>query len=53
MNIYAVIVGIEHYETLTDGVNLELDGLASDAIRFASFLLERGVPLDRIHLFVS
>ena len=53
MNIYAIIVGVEHYDALLDDVNIELDGPASDAVRFASWLLNRGVPPGNLRLFIS
>jgi hypothetical protein len=46
----ALVVGIERYEA---GGAWDLDGPASDAARFTSWLLSRGVPADRILLFLS
>ena len=46
---HALIVGIETYD-----VELEhLNGAANDAIKFANWLLGRGVERKNIHLFVS
>jgi hypothetical protein len=46
----AIIVGVESY---TVGANWNLDGPASDACRFARWLLAKGVPSERITLLVS
>jgi hypothetical protein len=53
MNVHAIIVGIEHYDTLLDSVDIELDGPASDAVRFATLLLRKGVPPANLHMFVA
>ncbi|ELR98089.1 ATP-binding protein [Gloeocapsa sp. PCC 73106] len=47
---HALIVGIETYNA-DDWENL--DGPANDALKFARWLLERGVNSENIHLFVS
>ena len=47
---YALVVGVEHYEA---GQAWGLDGPASDAARFTSWLLSRGVPADQILVFLS
>lgn len=46
----ALVVGIERYEA---GGAWDLDGPASDAARFTSWLLSRGVPADQILVFLS
>jgi hypothetical protein len=46
----ALVVGVEHYEA---GQAWDLDGPASDAARFTSWLLTRGVPADQILVFLS
>jgi hypothetical protein len=46
----ALVVGVEHYEA---GQAWDLDGPASDAARFTSWLLSRGVPADQILVFLS
>src|ERR1035437_1282690 len=55
-NTVAVIVGIEDYE-ISKGLELEarwdLDGPASDAVRFAQWLHNRKVPPENIHIFQS
>jgi Caspase domain len=48
--VYALIVGIEKYQ---EGQHYNLNGPASDAIKFANWLLERGVEKDNIWLFIS
>jgi len=53
MSVYAIIIGVEHYDAVLDGIDIELDGPASDAVRFASWLLERGVPPDNLRVFLS
>jgi hypothetical protein len=53
MSVYGIIVGVEHYDALHDGIKMELDGPASDAVRFASWLLNRSVPPSNLHLFLS
>jgi hypothetical protein len=45
---YALVVGIEKYE---DG--RDLNGPAGEAIRFAQWLIDRGVPIENIFLFAS
>ena len=45
---YALIVGIEKYVEGRD-----LDGPASDALKFADWLLTRNVPIDNIQLYIS
>jgi hypothetical protein len=46
----ALVVGIERYDA---DRTWDLDGPASDAVRFTSWLLSRGVPADRILVFLS
>ena len=46
----ALVVGIERYEA---GGAWDLAGPASDAARFTSWLLSRGVPADQILVFLS
>ena len=46
----ALVVGVEHYGV---GQAWDLDGPASDAVRFTSWLLSRGVPADQILVFLS
>jgi hypothetical protein len=48
MNVHAVVVGIEEY-----GGPWALDGPARDAVGFARWLRKKGVPADRIVLFLS
>lgn len=50
-NTWAVVVGIEEYPALPD--DWRLPGPAKDAIRFANWLLERGVPPAQIRLCLS
>ena len=45
---HAVIIGIEKYQA-----GWSLDGAAADGVRFACWLLDRGVPPAQIHLFLS
>ena len=47
---YALVVGVEHYKA---GQAWGLDGPASDAARFTSWLLSRGVQADQILVFLS
>lgn len=47
---YALVVGVERYEA---GPTWDLDGPASDAARFTSWLLSRGVPPDQVLVFLS
>lgn len=47
---YALIVGIEKYEA---GSSWNLNGPASDALKFAEWLSEKKVPIENILLFVS
>jgi Caspase domain len=47
---YALVVGIESYDA---GSSWDLDGPAKDAARFASWLLDRGVPAAQMLLFLS
>ena len=53
MNVHAIIVGIERYDTRLDGVDIDIDGPASDAVRFATILLRRGVPPAHLHMFLT
>jgi hypothetical protein len=46
----ALVIGIERYDT---DRTWDLDGPASDAARFTSWLLSRGVPTDQILVFLS
>jgi hypothetical protein len=47
---YALVVGVERYDA---GPDWNLDGPASDATRFVSWLSERGVPADQMAVFLS
>jgi hypothetical protein len=49
-NVYALVVGIEKYK---GGSEWDLNGPANDALKFANWLLERGVEPDHIQLFLS
>jgi hypothetical protein len=46
----AVVVGIEKYDS---GTRWDLNGPASDALRFVRWLRQRGVPKTKILLFLS
>ena len=47
---YALVVGIERYDA---GSDWNLDGPAKDAVRFTSWLADRGVPADQMLIFLS
>jgi hypothetical protein len=47
-NVYALVVGIEKYQ----GYN-GLNGSSQDALNFANWLLDHGVPPEHIQLFIS
>ena len=47
---YALVVGIEKYQA---GSSWSLDGPASDALKFAQWLSDRGVSNQNIFLFIS
>ena len=47
---YALVVGIEKYKA---GSSWSLDGPASDALTFAKWLSDKGVPHQNIFLFIS
>ena len=47
---HAFVVGIERYDA---GSAWDLNGPASDAIRFTSWLFDRGVPADQMLVFLS
>ncbi|BDI17784.1 hypothetical protein ANSO36C_35860 [Nostoc cf. commune SO-36] len=47
---YALVVGIEKYQ---QGDDSNLDGPASDAIKFAEWLLAKKVKKENIYLFIS
>jgi hypothetical protein len=47
---YALVVGIERYDA---GKDWNLDGPASDAARFVSWLSNRGVPAGQMAVFLS
>ncbi len=49
-NVYALVVGIEKYK---GGSEWDLNGPANDALKFANWLLARGVEPDHIQLFLS
>jgi Effector-associated domain 1/Caspase domain len=49
-NVYALVVGIEKYK---GGSEWDLTGPAMDALKFASWLLDRGVKPEYIQLFLS
>jgi len=53
MSVHAVVVGIERYDCTQDGIDLDLDGPASDAVRFSGLMLERGAAPENIHLFMN
>ena len=48
--VYALVVGIEKYQA---GSAWDLDGPANDALKFASWLLNRDVMPEHIQLFLS
>jgi hypothetical protein len=48
--VYALVVGIEKYKA---GSEWDLNGPANDALKFANWLLERGVKPENIQLFLS
>jgi hypothetical protein len=48
--VRALIVGIEKYQA---GPEYDLDGPSGDALKFASWLLDRGVDPEHIYLFLS
>ncbi len=48
--VYGLVVGIERYAA---GPEWDLNGPARDALKFASWLLKRGVEPDNISLFLS
>ncbi|MFF0017192.1 hypothetical protein [Streptomyces sp. NPDC005374] len=45
-----VVVGVESYEA---GPDWDLDGPAEDALRFADWFLDRGVPPERVRALVA
>jgi hypothetical protein len=47
---FAVVVGVETYAA---GKQWDLDGPASDAVRFVAWLRERKIPVENIYLFLS
>jgi vWA-MoxR associated protein C-terminal domain len=49
-HVYALVVGIEKYK---GGSEWDLNGPAKDALKFASWLLDRGVKPAHIQLFLS
>jgi Effector-associated domain 1/Caspase domain len=49
-NVYALVVGIEKYK---GGSDWDLNGPANDALKFASWLLDRGVKPEHVQLFLS
>jgi hypothetical protein len=49
-NVYALVVGIEKYK---GGSDWDLNGSAQDALKFANWLLDRGVKPEQIQLFLS
>jgi hypothetical protein len=49
-NVYALVVGIEKYKA---GSEWDLNGPAKDALKFANWLLDRGVKPENIQLFLS
>ncbi len=49
-SVYALVVGIEKYQA---GSEWGLNGPAQDALKFASWLLDRGVKPEHIQLFLS
>jgi hypothetical protein len=49
-NSHAIVVGIERYEA---GPSWNLDGPASDAIRFMEYLKRRGVPKKNVQAYLT